>query len=331
MPLLQLVDVATRGSVLTGFGLLLALSACDVLGLPATRALENGAAGMLSSARSFEVAGSYFESGVPWTIDLQIVRPNVKHLVATSQGETVEAVLIGPDAYFRGQQFLARHMAGNPLGPSLAKAAGSSWWKEAAGLAPSLPELTDGAAFRATFLGSAATQRTDHQPVGGLDAVELSGARADVFIASASPYQLLRVHLKKGVVVDGISDADLKYSNVDHDFKISAPTDVIDFGNLSTLPPIYTVISVDTSGCGSPCVVSAKLKNLGGMTGASAPSTITFAMNDAANGQALGSCQSRVQTDVGYNATTTVSCTIAGQATNAAVVTATADNPGRGA
>jgi len=183
----------------------------------------------------------------------------------------------------------------------------------------------------ATFLGSAATQRTDHQPVGGLDAVELSGARADVFIASASPYQLLRVHLKKGVVVDGISDADLKYSNVDHDFKISAPTDVIDFGNLSTLPPIYTVISVDTSGCGSPCVVSAKLKNLGGMTGASAPSTITFAMNDAANGQALGSCQARVQPDVGYNATTTVSCTIAGQATNAAVVTATADNPGRGA
>ncbi|TMC50868.1 MAG: hypothetical protein E6J20_16540 [Chloroflexi bacterium] len=322
--------MATRISVLTGFGLLLALSACDVLGLPATRALENGAAGMLGSAKSFEVAGSYVESGVSWNIDLQIVRPNVKHLVATSQGDTVEAVIIGPDAYFRGQQFLAKHLAGNPLGPSLARAAGKSWWKDAAGLAPSLPELTDGVAFRATFLGSAATQRTDHQPVSGLDAVELSGARADVFIASAPPYELLRVHLNKSVVIDGISNADLMYSNVDHDFKISAPTEVIDFGNLSTLPPIYTVVSVDTSGCGSPCLVSAKLKNLGGMTGALAPSTITFAMNDAANGQALGSCQARVQPDVGYNATTTVSCTIAAQATNAAVVTATADNPGRG-
>jgi hypothetical protein len=44
---------------------------------------------------------------------------------------------------------------------------------------------------------------------------------------------------------------------------------------------------------------------------------------------ALGSCQAQVQPDVGYNATTTVSCTIDGvQAQNAAVVTASATNPG---
>jgi hypothetical protein len=39
-----------------------------------------------------------------------------------------------------------------------------------------------------------------------------------------------------------------------------------------------------------------------------------------------------VQTDVGYNSTTTVGCTIAGVSggqVNAAVVTAVADNPGR--
>lgn len=319
------------GSVLSAMALLLGLAACDPLGLPATRALENGAAGMLTSAKSFEVAGTYVESGQSWTVDLQVARPNARHLVASSQGETVEAEVIGPDAYFRGQQFLARHLAGNPLGPSLAKAAGNSWWKDAAGLVPNLPELLDGTAFRATFLGSAASQRTDHQTVGGVDAIELSGVRADVFIASAPPYHLLRVHMKEGVVIDGISGADLKYSNVDHDFRISAPSPVIDFGNLSTLPPIYTVVSVDTSGCGSPCVVTAKLKNLGGMTGAQAPSTINFSMSDAANGQVLGTCKATVQPDVGYNATTTVSCTIAGAATNAAVVTATADNPGRGA
>jgi len=248
----------------------------------------------------------------------------------TSHDETVEAVIIGNQAYFRGQQFLARHMAGNPLGPSLARAAGNAWWKDSAGLVPSLPDFTLGAAFRSTFLGSAVTQRTDHQAVGGVDAVELSGTRADVFIASAPPYYLLRVHLKKGVTVDGIAGADLQYSNVDHDFQIAAPTGVIDFGNLSSLPPIYTVVSVDTSGCGSPCVVAAKVKNLGGMTGAKAPSTITFTMKDPASGQTLGTCQAVVQPDVGYNATTTASCTVSAQATNAAVVTATVDNPGHG-
>jgi hypothetical protein len=108
---------------------------------------------------------------------------------------------------------------------------------------------------------------------------------------------------------------------------------VIDFSNLTTLPPIYTVVSVDASGCSSSCVVSALLKNLGGLVHAQAPSTITFTMTDTASRQVLGSCQSPVVPDVKYNATTTVRCSIdnvTAQQSNAAVVTAVPDNPGRG-
>ena len=310
---------------------LAALSACDPFGLPATRALENGAAGMLTSATSLEIAGDYLEAGARWTIDLQIARPAARHVLVTNpQGEKVEAIIVGRDAYFRGQQFLAKHLGSDPLSQSLAKAAGSAWWKDTADLVPNLPELTDGATFRSTFLGSAVTRRTDHQSVDGVDAVELSGTRADVFIASAPPYPLLRIHLNKDAVIDGISDGDLHFSNVNHDFRITAPTDVINFSNLSTLPPIYTVVSVDTSGCGSPCVVAAKVKNLGGVAAAIAPSTVTFTMTDPASKQTLGTCQAKVQPDVGYNSTTTVSCTVSAQAVNAAVITATADNPGHG-
>jgi hypothetical protein len=132
-------------------------------------------------------------------------------------------------------------------------------------------------------------------------------------------------------VIDGITDADLRFDSFDRDFKIFPPSDVIDFSNLSTLPPIYTVVSVETSGCLSPCAVSALLKNLGGASGALAPSTITFTMTDPATGKVLGSCQARVQPDVGYNSTTTVGCTMGGvngQQVSAAIVTATADNPG---
>jgi hypothetical protein len=139
------------------------------------------------------------------------------------------------------------------------------------------------------------------------------------------------VHMKKGVVIDGLSEADLRFDHFDREFGIAVPTDVIDFSNLSTLPPIYTVVSVDTSGCGSPCVVSALVKNLGGMHGGRAPSTITFTMTATASGNVSGSCQAQVSPDVGYNATSTVSCTISnvsGQQENAAIVTAVADNPG---
>ena len=175
------------------------------------------------------------------------------------------------------------------------------------------------------------TQRTDHVSVDGLDAVDLSGPRAEVFVAATPPYRVLRVHMKKGVEIDGIGEGDLRFDNFDKDFKLAPPTEVIDFSNLSSLPPVYTVVSVDTSGCGSPCVVAALVKNLGGMTGAQAPSTVAFTMTEAATGRVVGSCQAQVKPDVGYNATTTVSCTIAGvtgRDYNAATVTATPDNPG---
>ncbi|HUY74209.1 MAG TPA: hypothetical protein VMW11_06835 [Candidatus Dormibacteraeota bacterium] len=326
----RLASAASAGAVL------LVLAACDPtlgLDLPATRALENGAAEGLTGATSLELTGTYTDSSTRWTIDLQVARPVTEHVVVSDASETVEAAVLGGNAYFRGQSFLARHMGSDPLSANLVKAAGNSWWKGSAGYVPRFADLTDGATFQATFLGSAVTSRTDHVSVAGIEAVDLAGPRADVFIAAAPPYRLLRVHMKNGVTVDQLEDGDLRYTNYDLDFHITAPADVIDFSDLSTLPPVYTVVSVDASGCGSPCTVSALLKNLGGMIGAIAPSTVTFTMTNPVTQQAIGSCSVPVQPDVGYNATTTVTCTmggLTGQPANAAVVTATADNPGRG-
>jgi hypothetical protein len=315
--------------------LLLLLSACDPsfgIGSPTTRALETGAADSLGAAKAFEITGSYTESNAQWSIDLQVTRPATQHAVVSSADVKLEAIVLGADAYFRGKDFLSQHMGQDALSRNLVKAAGNSWWKGSSNTLPQLPDFTDGATLRETFLGTAVTRRTDHLVVDGVDAIELSGTRADVFIAASAPYRVLRIHLKNGAVIDGISDGDLHFKNFDQDFRIVAPTDVIDFSNLSTLPPIYSVVSVDTSGCGSPCAVSALVKNLGGMTGAQAPSTATFTMTDAATRQVLGSCKVLVQPDVGYNSITTVRCTMAGlnsQPVNAATVTATVENPGR--
>jgi hypothetical protein len=321
---------------LVGAVVVAALSACDPpfgLDLPTTRSLESGATGTLVAADSFEITGSYSEGSTQWSIDLKLSRPGAEHVTVTTSDVKLEAITLGNDAYFRGQQFLSAHMGSDLVSRSFVKAAGNGWWKGSAGHVPQLTDLTDGNTFRSTFLGQAVTQRTDHVSVDGIDTVELSGARGDVFITAQAPYRVVRVRLKHGVVVDGIRDADLRFVNYNSDFKISAPADVIDFSNLTTLPPIYTVVSVDTSGCGSPCVVSALLKNLGGLVHAQAPSTITFSMTDTATRQVLGSCQTQVVPDVKYNATTTVTCSIdnvSAQQSNAATVTATPDNPGHG-
>jgi hypothetical protein len=311
-----------------------ALAACDLpfgLGLPSTRALEAGAAASLGESR-FEVSGTYWESGEKWSVDVQLERPDREHVLVNGSKLKLEAIVIGSSAYFRGQDFLVAHVGTDPLAQNLIKAAGNAWWKGTAGLLPSLSELTAAPSFQQTFLGPAVSRRIDHVAVAGVDAAELSGARGDVYIGLAAPYPLLRVQFSGRVTIDGLEYADLVYGSYGHDFGIAAPADVIDFSNLSTLPPIYSVISVDTSKCGSPCAVSATLKNLGGLKGAKAPSTITFTMTSTANNAVIGSCQAQVVPDVGYNATTTVSCTISSlsQPANAAIVTATADNPGRG-
>jgi len=321
---------------LVGLVVVATLSACNLpfgLDLPTTRSLETGATGTLVAADSFEITGSYREGSNQWLIDLQLSRPGSRHVTVTTSDVKLEAIILGNTAYFRGQQFLSAHMGSDIVSRSFVKAAGNGWWKGSAGQVPQLSDLTDGNAFRSTFLGQAATQRTDHVSVDGIDAVELSGARGDVFITAQAPYRVLRLRLQHGVVVDGIGDADLRFVNYNSDFQIAAPADVIDFSNLTTLPPIYTVVSVDSSGCGSPCVVSALLKNLGGLVHAQAPSTITFTMTDTASRQVIGSCQAQVVPDVTYNATTTVNCSIdnvTAHQSNAATVTATPDNPGRG-
>ncbi len=311
-----------------------ALSACTLpfgFDLPTTRSLESGATGTLIAADSFEITGSYSDGSKQWSIDLQLSRPDSEHVTVTTADVKLEAIVLGNNAYFRGQQFLSAHMGGDLVSRSFVQAAGNGWWKSSAGHVPDLTDLTDGNLFKTTFLGPAVTERTDHLSVDGIAAVELSSARGDVFVTAQAPYRVLRLRLKRGVVVDGIREADLRFVNYNNDFRIAAPADVIDFSNLSTLPPIYTVLSVDTSRCASPCTVSALLKNLGGMTGARAPSTVTFTMTDTASRQPVGRCQTQVVPDVGYNATTTVSCTIddvTAQRSNAATVTATPDNPG---
>ena len=312
--------------------LLLAVAGCDApFTVPSTRALESGAGASLAS-ESLEVTGSYTDGEQAWTIDVQLARPISEYLTIKSASVSLEAIVVGGETFYRGSDFLAQHLGKDPASLNLLKAAGHAWWKGVAYLAPNLADFTDPARFGATFFGSNVAQRTDHVAVDGVDAADLSGPRADVYVAEASPYQLVRVDLKRGVSVDGLTGAVLRYGNFNHGFNIAPPADVIDFSDLSTLPPNYTVTDVDTRACGTPCVVSAHLTNLGGIKGASAPSTVAFTMTDGATGAVLGSCTATVQPDVGYNSTTTVSCTInglSGQAYSTATVTATPTNPGR--
>ena len=313
--------------------LVAASGACAVpfnLDQPTTRSLEAGVEAALTTSRSFELAGSFVEGGTRWDADLELFAGGTEQVSLDGGGVQLEAILLGGTAYFRGRRFLSDHLDAGLA--AAVDAAGDAWWAAPAGEVPRLPDLTSGGDFRSTFLGAALDRRTDHLSEGGVDAVELSGPRADVFVAAAPPHRPLRIRLTTGISVDGISAAALTYSHFDDLAPPQRPAQVIDFSDLSTLPPLYTVAAVDTSGCGSPCRVRADLRNLGGRQPAVAPSSVTFTLTGR-SGAVLGGCRAVVAPDVGYNATTEADCTISGLAAadlQGAVVTATPTNPGRG-
>src|SRR5207302_5497169 len=117
---------------LVGAVVVAALSACDLplaLDLPTTRSLESGATGSLLAADSLEITGSYSEGTSRWSIDLQLSRPGSEHVTVTTSDVKLEAITIGNDAYFRGQQFLSAHMGSDLVSRSFVKAAGNGWWK----------------------------------------------------------------------------------------------------------------------------------------------------------------------------------------------------------
>src|SRR5260221_3657291 len=112
--------------LLTGLAALLVLSACEPplgLGLATTRELENGALARLASARSVELAGSYLDSGDPWQVVVQVRQEGARHLVASSRGMDLEAILIGKDCYLRSQELLTLQLNGRLRTHSLAKSA----------------------------------------------------------------------------------------------------------------------------------------------------------------------------------------------------------------
>ena len=320
--------------LLIAAAVMLLLAGCDLplgLGFATTRELEDGALSTLASAKSLEVSGSYVEQSEHWVIDVQVVRPRSKHAVVQRNGVRLEAIVIGADRYFRSPQVLADQLSADQASRDLAQAAGSAWWTGLAVPDSNPFDFTDAAVLRATLINSDLATRRDRVTVNGVETAHLSSAGADVYIEEAAPHHLVRLQMRISKVVEGISQADLLFNHYGADFKIAAPHDVINFGDLSTLPPEYTVVSVDTSGCATPCVVQATVKNLGGRKGAKAPSTVTFQMTDLVSGKAIGGCTGTVAPDVDYNATTTVSCAIAeaaGADFAGAKVTATPTNPG---
>ena len=311
----------------------LVIAACGLpfgLGRPSNAELENGAADNLAKATSFEAKGAFTEGATTYQFDVMHVAPATEDVQVTQGALTYEELQINGRFYYRGSQYLT-----SVIGNILVRGVGTRWFASNEITPIDLSPFIDANKVKA-FLNSGAGQRTDDVIVDGQGTAELTLSVGIVNITENSPYRVLRLRSVKGTTVGGVSGFDVMFTNYNKDFGIQAPTNAFDYDDPTTWPPLYHVDSVSqvaipgTNSCNDPCVLMAVVENMGGVNGASASSTITFALT-ASDQSPLGSCKATIQPDRPHGQKFTVSCTVQSSAwTNYSgnySYRATADNP----
>ena len=295
-------------------------TACGFTGIgqASTSDLINGAGTELAQATGLEVSGAFSRDSEDFSVDIQMNPPHSAHITAskssTSQTSVnYEAVQIDRKDYYRSLD-VARIAAGDTAEARMvARMLGGRWFTYK-GKPFDLGMFASAADIKANFLTDLKVSRKDNVDAGGQNTAQLASGDYVLNITEASPHRLVFLQTVAGKTVQGMSQAHMAIKNYNKDFAIEAPTRVIDLDDPTTWPPLYTIVSVENSRCGTPCTLSAQVKNLGGLEGASAPSTVTFDLTNSANHKVLGSCMVTIQPNVQHNQAVTERCTISGSA-----------------
>lgn len=304
-----------RKLLLTSAAALL-IGACGLpfgIGHPSTSDLEKGAADSLASAKSFETKATYQDGGKAYDLDIEYARPTI-HIAGKQGDNEFEMLSFQNKTYYKGRAFLTSLLV-DPNAVMELKGSDDRWVTGTQLTPVDSSAITDPGKTRLLLSGPAAN-RQDDVSFDGQNTAELTLPAAIVNITESTPYRLLRLRSIPGQSQEGVSNVDAAFSNYNQSFTIAAPTNAFDLDDPSTWPPLYRADSVhqetipNTNSCNDPCVLGATMENIGGVNGASSPSTVTFSLTSDADNSSLGSCKVTIQPDRPHGQQFSVSCSI---------------------
>ncbi len=177
------------------------------------------------------------------------------------------------------------------------------WWKvPGSNDASAVIQLLTPDTLRSTFLtGRPGLTETNAKDSAGTAAIKLTDAAGSVFLATATPHNVLEIKTAPHYLAGDFSSVDITLRPVAKPAAISAPTDVVS-PTLSGMPVHFFVQSVVLSGCNSAgCTAKAVI-------GADAGSgTATVTMTITASGKTLSVCTANVVL-VSYTSQPTAAC-----------------------
>ena len=298
----------------------LVFAGCAVAGLgrASTSDLINGAAYELAHATGLELEGAFTKDKTDMSVDIQTNPPHSAHITASkqepnSQAIQVEMIQIDQKDYYRSVDLARVAAAASASAELVAHMVGGRWFTYKA-TPLDLGVSANTGDIKASFLTDLSVARKDDVDVGGQGTAELSTGNYLINITEAAPHRLVFLRTAAGKTVKGLSLVHMLLRDYNKDFAIKAPTIAVDLDDPASWPPLYSVLSVENSRCGTPCTLSAQIKNLGGGGAATEPSTLTFEVINSATKQVLGSCAVTIRPDLAHNQTATERCTISSSA-----------------
>src|SRR6266446_1460993 len=260
----------------------LLFSGCAVAGLgrASTSELINGARYELAHATGLELEGAFTKDQSDMAVDIQTNPPHAAHIAASkqepnSQAIQVEVIQVDQKDYYRSVDLARVAAAASANAELVAHMVGGRWFTYQA-TPLDLGGFANVGDVKANFLTDLKVSRRDDVDVGGQGTAELSTGDYLINITEASPHRLVFLRTATGKTVNGLSLVHMLIKDYNKDFAIKAPTNAVDLDNPTSWPPLYAVLSVENSRCGTPCTLTAQIKNFGGGGTAPGPSTLTF-------------------------------------------------------
>ena len=298
--------------VAAGVGLALAMAACASHATPPTQSPEQLlAAGVqsLMALQSVQVSGSFTVDGSTGSVQASILRnASVSGVLNLDEADSPFIAIGGYTYYETLAPFV---VAGFPSLEALAASLRGPPWFNTAGspAAAAAVQLLSEDALRTTFLsGHTHLTQTMGKDSRGRSAIRLTDASGSIFLATASPHNILEITTAAHYLLGSFSAVDIYFDAFDAPVTVAIPAHVVT-PDLVHMPPYFFIVSVDSKSCtSSGCALTAVV----GSEAGSGTATVTITVTDAAAGK-LASCVTTVVVAT-YSATPTASCHAHGSA-----------------
>jgi hypothetical protein len=298
--------VGMKRTITGAAGLALALAGCATQAAATTvspaKLLTSGTQA-LAALKSSQVTGTFTIDGVGGSVLASILQNG--DITGTLDIGASESpfVYAGGTTYFRQLATYVSSQFSSGLADIAANLKTQPWWRTpgSADAAEAIKLITPGGLQATLLSGRSHMTAKATKDESGRAATRLTDSTGSIYLAAASPHNILEITTPMNLLVGNFSNIDLVFNEFNAPVTVTIPTTSVT-PDIASMPPYFYVVSVNFGVCNDTgCIGKAVIETQAG-TGTGA---VTLTITNPAN-KTLAKCTTTVKAS--YSAGTTATC-----------------------